>query len=1079
MSRKVWGRGWRVVAPAGLWLALAWPATAQTPAAQTPPKPDEAPAASAPPAAAFPATTTAVPLQAPAAPVAQSQPQPQPRANGSTAFPATTTAVPLTPAGSNAAAPAPTPAAAAKPAASAPPTVAPSPNPRAAEPKPAAAAPAAAAPTPTQSRPAPAAGAPTEPRRTAPAPSAARPPAPTPARNLAPARSDTAAPAPAARNAASPPTTNRPAAAPAANNTAAPTGARTPAAAPRTAPPTAPRSTAPAAASAPRANVPASAPIHRPAAASPAPRPLPSPPAAQRVEPSAAVRAAASEPRPSRIVSDLPPPPRYVPGEAPYVAPLSGGVVRQSSPLSDGIGDDSQAIPLRPLPPPAPKPTAKPAPQPAPPPVAKPAPQPVPPPIAKPAPQPAPPPVAKPVPTPIPVPAPIAAPPPPAPVLPPPLPAPKPIALPPPAPVAVTPLAPSALPGDEAGGGEEILLEAAAGPAPAPALVSVDVEAYADGLVPSALARGGLAGAVVVVVKDGQILLAKGYGYADRAKGRPMDAARTVIRPGSISKLFTWTAVMQLVEQGKLDLDADVNDYLDFRIRDYHGQGITLRQLMTHSAGFEESSKHLFAADASRLRPLRAYLETVQPQRIYPPGKVPAYSNYGVALAGYIVERVARQPFNDYIEQHVLMPLDMRRSTFRQPLPKGLAGDVALSYASAGAQPIDFELVNPAPAGALSTTGRDMAHFMIAQLDQGRYRGVEILKPYTAQAMQRAASTPVAGLDSMTLGFFRRDKHGLVAIGHGGATQAFQSNLALLPDKKLGVFVSVDGPGAAGRALHRDLIDGLLKRYYPERGTPPATRLTARLHGKQLVGRYENSRQSASNFLAIARLLGSAVVTLNDDDTVSVSTLRTRDGRIKRWREIEPYVWQELDGDSRLAAKRVDGAIVAIASDDAPPAMWLQPVPAWRSAGWMLPLLFAAAAVHVLALALWPAAALVRRHTQRRLKLDGRERDLRLLTFFGLIANLALLALWVWILGRIDESATLLDGQLDPALRIAQLLGLLSFAVAAVALLNARAAWKPPMQRLRRVCAAAMAAACVAVVWFVLALHTLQWSLVY
>lgn|GEM_PF-60654 len=775
-----------------------------------------------------------------------------------------------------------------------------------------------------------------------------------------------------------------------------------------------------------------------------------------RAEPSAAVRAAAAEPRPSRIVLDTPVPARP-PGSAPYVAPLSGGVVRQTSPLSDGgIGDDSQAIPLRPLPPPAPKVVAKP----------------VVPPVAKP--------VAPPVPkpTPAPVPAPIAAPPPPPPAaLPPPPPAAKPIALPPPAPVAVAPLALPA-PGND-GGGEAILLEASAGPAPAPALVSVDVEAYADGLVPSALARGGLAGAVVVVVKDGQILLAKGYGYADRAKGRPMDAARTVIRPGSISKLFTWTAVMQLVEQGKLDLDANVNDYLDFRIRDYHGQGVTLRQLMTHSAGFEESSKHLFAADPSRLRPLRAYLETVQPERIYPPGKVPAYSNYGVALAGYIVERAARQPFNDYIEQHVLMPLDMRRSTFRQPLPKGLAGDMAQSYARAGAQPIGFELVNPAPAGALSTTGRDMAHFMIAQLDQGRYRGVEILKPYTAQAMQRAASTPVAGLDSMTLGFMRSEKHGRVALGHGGATQAFQSDLTLLPDKKLGVFVSVNGPAAAGRGLRQDLTDGLLKRYYPERGTPPATRLTARLHGKQLVGRYESSRQSASNFLAIARLLGSAAVTLNDDDTVSVSTLRTRDGRVKRWREIEPYLWQELDGDSRLAARRVDGRIVAIASDDASPASWLQPVPLWRSSGWMLPLLYAATAVHVLALALWPVAALVRRHTQRRLKLDGRERDLRLLTFFGLIANLLLLTLWVWILGRIDASATLLDGQLDAALRIAQLLGLLSIAVAAVAVVNARATWKPPLHRWRRVCAVAIAAACVAVVWFVLALHTLQWSLVY
>lgn len=624
----------------------------------------------------------------------------------------------------------------------------------------------------------------------------------------------------------------------------------------------------------------------------------------------------------------------------------------------------------------------------------------------------------------------------------------------------------------------EILVEPGAA-APIPVLSAPDLEAYVDGLVPLAIARGGLAGAVVVVVRDGQVLLAKGYGYADVEQRKPMDAARTLVRPGSISKLFVWTAAMQLVEQGKLDLDADLNRYLDFTIRDYAGQPATMRQLMTHTAGFEESAKHLFAADESRLLPLERYLKRVQPERIYPPGKVPAYSNYGAALAAYVVQRISKQPFDDYIEANVFAPLRMRQSSFRQPLPKGLAGDMAKSYNAAGAAPIPFELVNPAPAGSLSTTGLDMARFMIAQLDERGAGAAPILQPHSLQTLHATASRPIQGLDAMALGFFRRDTRGPVAIGHGGATEAFQSNLVLLPAHGLGLFVSADGPGSAGRALHRDLIKGVIERYFPVRAVQQPTLPTARLHAEQLAGRYENSRSSSSNFLAIARLLGSARIKVHDDDTLSVSALRTPDGRPKRWREVEPYVWREVGGDSLLAAKLDGNQVIAVSSDDVPAAMWLQPVPGWRSPGWMLPLLCLALAVQALAVLLWPVAALVRRHTQRRLLLSERDRRLRLLSFLGVIGNLVLALLWLWIITRIDASVRMLDGALDPWIRLAQVLGLASVATAVVAVLNARAVWRASPQRLRRVCAIAVAAACVAMVWYVVVLRTLSLSLVY
>ena len=183
---------------------------------------------------------------------------------------------------------------------------------------------------------------------------------------------------------------------------------------------------------------------------------------------------------------------------------------------------------------------------------------------------------------------------------------------------------------------------------------------------------GDVAGAVVVVVKDGETLLHKGYGYADVAARKPVDPATTLFRTGSVSKLTTWTAVMQLVEQGKLDLDADVNGYLDFEIPAREGQPITLRQIMTHTPGFEERIKDLIIPEGESFDPLDVYLKHWVPTRIFAPGTTPAYPNYATALAGYIVARVSGLSFDDYVEQHIFAPLGMQHSTFRQPLPENL-----------------------------------------------------------------------------------------------------------------------------------------------------------------------------------------------------------------------------------------------------------------------------------------------------------------------------------------------------------------------------------------------------------------------
>ncbi len=246
-------------------------------------------------------------------------------------------------------------------------------------------------------------------------------------------------------------------------------------------------------------------------------------------------------------------------------------------------------------------------------------------------------------------------------------------------------------------------------PAGAAQLTRADVQAWLDGFLPYALQRGDIAGAVVAVVKDGEVLFKKGYGYADLKRKKPVDPDRTLFRPGSVSKLFTWTAVMQLVEQGKLDLDEDVNTYLDFKIPAAFGKPITLRNVMTHTPGFEEVGRNLFSDDTTKVQPNGDWLKSWTPTRIYPPGTVPAYSNYATALAGYIVQRVSGEPFEQYIEHHIFQPLGMEHATFRQPLPASLRKDMSEGYESASSgEPKPFEMVVGAPAGALSASGADM-----------------------------------------------------------------------------------------------------------------------------------------------------------------------------------------------------------------------------------------------------------------------------------------------------------------------------------------------------------------------------------
>src|SRR5258708_826334 len=328
-------------------------------------------------------------------------------------------------------------------------------------------------------------------------------------------------------------------------------------------------------------------------------------------------------------------------------------------------------------------------------------------------------------------------------------------------------------------------------------LTAEDLNAWLDGYMPYALHTGDIAGAVVAVVKDGQIVTERGFGYSDVAKQAPVDPKLTLFRPGSVSKLFTWTAVMQQVEQGKIDLDGDVNQYIDFKIPARDGKPVTVRELMQHVAGFEEQAKGIMGDDPKALG-FEALLKQWVPERVFAPGSTPAYSNYGASLAGYIEQRASGESFDDYIDKHIFAPLDMQHSTFRQPLPANLEPLMSKGYQLASEPAKLFEFVGPAPAGSLASSGEDMAHFMIAHLQNGEYHGNRILKAETAEMMHNSPLTILPPLNRMSLAFVETNINGRRGIAHLGATQNFHTSLHLFLKENAGFYVSFNTPAKAG-----------------------------------------------------------------------------------------------------------------------------------------------------------------------------------------------------------------------------------------------------------------------------------------
>jgi CubicO group peptidase (beta-lactamase class C family) len=464
-------------------------------------------------------------------------------------------------------------------------------------------------------------------------------------------------------------------------------------------------------------------------------------------------------------------------------------------------------------------------------------------------------------------------------------------------------------------------------------------------------------GAVVVVVENGQVAFAKGYGYADLENQIPVDVDHTLFRPGSISKLFVFTAVMQLVEQGKLDLDADVNTYLDFEIPATFPEPVTLKHLMSHTPGFEDRGIGLFGVNPEQMMPLGDFLKQNLPARIFAPGKLGAYSNYGAALAGYIVERVSGLSFDEYAEQKILLPLGMTQTTFRQPLPPELAAQMSGGYNYANGEYIQggFEYVVGYPAGSLSAPGREMANFMIAHLQNGRFGDLQILQEATAVQMHSQLFTHDPRLTGMAYGFFEDIINEQRVISHGGDTLLFHSGLYLLPEQAVGLYVSTNG--LDGEPLVKDLIQVFIDRYYPVEAPAPVAGVDFSAQPPAYTGAYYEARSSYTTFEKFFRLFNPISASQEGD-----AILYSGPGTTARYVETEPGLLVNLENpDERMVWKEIGGQFYLLPS--IPFARIKTP---WYAAGRLHALILAGGALfYFLLLVFWSLSGL-RNLLQRR-----------------------------------------------------------------------------------------------------------------
>ncbi|MFD8565068.1 serine hydrolase domain-containing protein [Streptosporangium canum] len=489
-----------------------------------------------------------------------------------------------------------------------------------------------------------------------------------------------------------------------------------------------------------------------------------------------------------------------------------------------------------------------------------------------------------------------------------------------------------------------------------------EARAFADAFVPAQLKKHQIPGAAIAVVSGGRQVFAQGYGVADVDTGRSVDAAQTVFAPASVAKLITATAVMQLVEKGRIDLDADVNDYLtDFKIDDtYPGKPVTTAHLLTHTAGFAGGDYGTGAASPQQVHELGAHLADHEPGRIRPPGERAVYSNYGMGLAGYLVELRSGLPFHRYVQENILRPLGMTHTTMAQPEPEPVSRALAPGYRLLNGRQVRAEGAKyghmPPHGAGFRSTATDMAAFMRAQLSGGS----PILEPESVRLMQGRRFANAEGTSGMGYGFQEYTRNGLRLVVHRGNIPGYFAVMALIPERGLGLYASYNGSGKGGPDSAWDLVNAFADRFAPS--SPPAAGASGTLPDVAgFAGTYRSAQASDTADLGKLSAFMSVVTVTAGQDGILTTTGAVALGAAesRQWVQISPGLFQEKNGyrkiqfteDGLLATENPAGPLERLA--------WYE-LPALH-----IGVLGVSLAVLLLSALAWPVVLVVRRARHR------------------------------------------------------------------------------------------------------------------
>lgn len=443
------------------------------------------------------------------------------------------------------------------------------------------------------------------------------------------------------------------------------------------------------------------------------------------------------------------------------------------------------------------------------------------------------------------------------------------------------------------------------------AVEDAEIAARLDALADAVMVTDQVPGAIAAIVSGDTVIL-RGYGVADLdgAIAASPDDVRFEI--GSITKLFTWIAVMMLVEEGRLDLEADVARYLpDIEVPGT--EPLTLAQLMSHRSGFEESYAIFDPAVAAL--PRAEALAVAAPDQVFPRGAVTSYSNWGAALAGHIVEEVSGEPWESFVEARILGPLGMDDTTTaerrRRPDQPPLAGSYRVQGGVAHpAFRVDIGAFGP--AGAIASTAADMARFLRFLVGDGALDGVRLLQPETMVRLRSRLFDDRLQAADMAHGFQARPMFGTTVYGHGGGVNEFLSNLAVIPEIGAGVFLSQNGGTGADLPLMvpTEILGALAaKAGLQAAEQEPVPDAAAR--AAEAAGRYLTNRRTFSGPGQLLAALSPMTVTALPDGVLLIPTPLSQ--RPVRHEPVAPDIWQDAQGARMAFLRDGTGRIVRLA----------------------------------------------------------------------------------------------------------------------------------------------------------------------